>query len=352
MDTSATVKLGQRDMGAYCGLVKITAELLTELGGDELPYDAVMLRSSANEYRRFFEQNVLDNNKVPKGSMHVVNAFPDMEFPKELRDRLEDAKNLWYSTSRRVGTWDKRFGRLHIIEKADTELLAYALEQADNGRICIVFTYDEDLIGPVSNMASKNDRVKYVADAAFPLHPFVHSGEMPLLIPSKVLGELYALQSCETPSQYLLTAKAPFLGERVDVAVSLHQIEGRITFEEGDASRHVLVTNDVDELFSVKGYRQRAIKDRLIRSGRKQVQKITADYAPGRFSVVSFGKSRKYGFMELKILKNHTYFGEAGLTREAEPADIRWFSFDGHYLGRFSLETEKYLEDFRKRYPK
>ncbi len=349
-DTSALVKMGQRDAGAIAAYSELGA-ILQERTSDTPPFNEVAFHSAVTEYMGLYEHHVLDEFGRPKASSEIVTLLPDNAFPTELRDRLGDATELWRHFSRKAQN-APIYGRFGALDLADKEIIAYALEQADNDRECYVFSYDEDIIGAVNGIDRHKDKIHLVTDRL--LRPKFFEGNLSegvVLIPADLAGKLYSMPSFEKPSHYIVTAKAPVAGGKFRIAVSIHPIEDRLSFHEGDAYRHVLWIDDA-EYVSMKGHQSNMEESRAAAKAKRFNVELTRRYGSGSFSLLCISKARSKGVMEVDFVDNNVTFKNGRLEKERVKIPADWFSFDPYYFGRFSPETNRYLYDFSRRYPK
>ncbi|MBI2085368.1 MAG: hypothetical protein HYT71_02545 [Candidatus Aenigmarchaeota archaeon] len=350
VDTNALVKFGQHDIGALSAVSKLINRLEAESDTDP-KYEFVVLKGAADEYSHMYDSCILDSEGIPKASVEMVHQFQEIEFPEQLEERIADAKKLWLAYSRRAHTTDRK-GMPHFIEMADRELLAYAMEQTANNRTCFVFSYDEDIRGPVHQMSLKNPYIHIVDDAVEDPAILADAGKEHILIPRKLLGTLYGFAGSAKPDHYLLSTRAPFENVKARVAVSIHPVKGEIRLEEGDASRQFLWIYDTEEYLESKGYKTSMIENRQDKEGAHMLNGLMSRYPMSSFQVVTAVRSRKDGWLNMFNTGRQVAWASGQITRNVESADMEWFSFDENYMGRFSWQTNAHLYDFQNRFPK
>ncbi len=350
-DTSALVKMGQKDVGAIAAYSELGFALQAK-SNDIPPFNEVAFQSAVAEYLGLYERHTLDEFNRPKASSEIAALLPDHAFPAELRDRFGDATELWRHFSRKASRTFGYNGRFSSLAIADKEIISYALEQADNDRECYIFSYDEDIIGAVNGIDRHKDKVHLVTDKL--LEPGLFEGDPTkgtVLIPVDLVGKFYSMASSEKPDHYIVTVNAPVGEGRLRVAVSINPIGDRLSFHEGDAYRHVLRIDDA-EYVNLKGYQRNMEESRAVARTKRFNVELTRRYGSGSFSIMGISKSRNEGVMEMDFVEGSVNFKNGKLEKERTKSPAEWFSFDAHYFGRFSPQTNRYLDEFKRRFPK
>ncbi|MBI4177387.1 MAG: NYN domain-containing protein [Candidatus Aenigmarchaeota archaeon] len=361
LDTSALVELGQHDLGTISALERLSQELKASGRGE--PYEIAVFDDVFGEYVNLLKGGASDDFGMPKASIEVLGSI-DMHdaFPESVRRKVDEARELWRKTSPKSPFARDENGRQkagnHLTangfpvrvlpSRTDQNILAFAIEQAENGRPCYIVSRDRDLTPPVEKLSTRHPSIHVVGDKVYsPVD--ISKPAKPLLMRPDLVGELFNMKQKEPFDHYMLTTKVPFAGEEVDMVVSMHPVEGRITAEEGKASRHFLYVWDQDELTGLKGYPAQRLRNQADRELKSAARRLNADYST--FSVIHAVKSRNDGMMRIAQQGKRTVYHNS-LKVEQSSSKIEWFTVYDGYLRRLSPETWEHLQRFRAKYSK
>ena len=131
-------------------------------------------------------------------------------------------------------------------------IIAYTIEQAKNGRLCFVLTYDEDIAGPVRQLSSEYPNIRGLEECLVNPDYLQMNGNRRILISPAVLGQLYSMETTKNPSHYALTTMVPLGDGQIQMIDSIHPIDGGIRFNEGDVRRSVILVSDRQVLLEAK----------------------------------------------------------------------------------------------------
>ncbi len=155
-----------------------------------------------------------------------------------------------------------------------------------------------------------------------------------------------------TPTHYLLTVRASIAGSKEEFGISIHPIQDRIVFREGEISRYPLMVSDMERVLDAIGTSEHKLQEKLFhdRHFRSQIA-LRKNYPSSPF--IRIGKSSKHGYMDMKKGKNRVRVDEGYLVSVGDDyMPLEWLTIDGNYLRRFSPETRKSLEEFRLAVPR
>lgn len=344
--TSALVKSGQHDYGAISAAVNI----VDNLPGDK-QYEPVVLDSVVREYKTLFYNHVLGDYGIPKASATLVDLLDPKQFPPEIRDMIGPSRELWRTKSMKAASGG-------VLGRADLHLLTFVHEQAENGRECYVFTYDEDESGPVKHLESRFPHIHLAEESlqsadrlAEELNIDATTDDKHILLYPKVLGELYGMEASTEATHYLLTIKVPFAGNYEELGISINPMESGITFEDGGISRYPLLVLDLDKLIeSIHTPKYWVTHNQIMSKFERALKALSRRYLSR--STITIVKSRKYANIKMTKSKTSTKFSRGELTSETNSDGLEWLTIDNNYLRKFSPETVEYLRNFRSSVPK
>lgn len=346
MDTSFLVKFGQHDYGAITQTMTAkheTADYFTGQDKDKVYVQLMILDRVGSEYRGLYANRALGDYGIPKASIDLLSELELTEFPQALSDMIEPARMLWKLESA------KAYKTQATASRTDMEILAFALEQAENKRPCWVFSYDEDIAGPVRELAPRTHcayLVKESAQNADAVMEATGAKHKPIFLPPWLVGEFYKTPTCVEAARYVTTAKVPFAGREEEFAVSVRPIGNDMKFREGNVSRYVLYSIDVDDIEGATGYKRNMLLDRMRNETRKATKSLIEKHPSA--SIITVKKSRKSGVLRLGKIDLHTHYADGRLERSSEETGLDWFMVDDKYLQGFSPETLEHLRDARR----
>ncbi|MFH1105720.1 MAG: hypothetical protein V1731_00740 [Candidatus Aenigmatarchaeota archaeon] len=352
MDTSFLVKFGQHDYGAITQTMTARQETASHFAGqdkDKIYVQLMVLDRVGKEYKGFYDNHVPGDYGMPKASIDLLSELELTEFPQALSDMFGPAKSLWRTESKKAYARDYSKAQPSI-SKTDTEILAFTIEQAENRRPCWVFSYDEDITGPVKTLASKSNCV-YLADesaqSADAVMKTIEAKHNPIFLPPRIAGEFYKTPTRLEAAHCLTTAKVPFAGGEEEFAVSVNPIDTNLKFKDGNMSRYVLYAINVDDIKGSSGYMHNMLLDRMRSETRRATKSLMEKYPSA--SIITVKNSQKSGLMRLGKIDLRTYYSNNGLSRSSEDTGLEWLMVDDRYLQKFSPETLEHLKEARRK---
>ncbi len=349
MDTSFLVKFGQHDYGAITQTMtarKETANYFAGQNKDKIYVQFMILDRVGKEYKRLYTDRVPGDYKIPKASVDLLAELELTEFPPYLRDMIGPAKMLWQTDS------DKDSGKrvLDDVSKTDMEIVAYSLEQAENRRSCWVFSYDEHIAGRISELERENPSIRLARESAQnadTVMKTIGAKHKPIFLPPWIAGEFYKTPTCVEAVRCVTTAKVPFAGREEEFVVSVNPVADKLNFKDGNVSRYVLYSINVDDIEDSSGHKRAMFLDRLKKTVRRASKDLINRHPSA--SILTAKKSQKSGVLRLGKIDLHTYYSGGKFERSSEESGLDWFMVDDAYLQRFSPETLEHLRDARRR---
>ncbi len=347
LDTSYMVKFSQHDAGAASMMVRAISEL--DAAGCDSP-ELVVFVPVIHEYETMKKFVAAGDYNIPKTSSDCdFSGDGFKELSPEIREMVDEAYTLWDRMPKKMG--------MKKPDAIDAGVVALAMEQAKNSRMCYVFSYDSHVVEPVKLLSLESPCVHCTEESGpdaknmtslFSRNRGQHAKR--LLIPPQFLGELYSMPSSTEATHYALTTKVPFGDTDMDMMVSIRPFKGKIAFEENGASRHALHIIDSDREIDLKGYKL----DMARKMHEKARLKIEKDLfgAYYQFNTLTVIKSYKHGMVRLVGSRYTTSFSGAGMIRDVYRKPIEWLMTESSYLQKFSPETLESLRSFRKEFPK
>jgi len=350
IDSSAAVKLAQNDYGVYSALRQANDDLVSEYTDQPIgSIDMVILESCARELDTMHANAALGDYGIPKTTVVSISAGSEYktDFPEEFRDRIGEGRSLW----RRVSTKAEQGGAL---SRADEEIISFALEHANNGRRSIVLAYDEDILSPVEVIANQNPNISIARDSLQTPDKIIeingfNAGPL-ILMPPKIVGDLFKFESITSVEKYILTARVPIAGTYAEMALSIHPLDSLrgFTSREGDISRYVLMGMNYDETLGLPQFRKSMFYSRY----QKSFDGTLEQSIKGSLSIqfLSYVTSQKDGCLWLHQRGGTVDLQGGGINVPAKPRE--WMMIDDKYLRTFSPQTLTAVQEFKANYTK